>query len=815
MNRRKFIQSTLLGTATFFIPNAVLAFGKNHINAENLTDAAKKTLFTQPDLKDYKFNTDGTAFFKTQVGFTDQNSKQVFLPGDFRITQDQNGFGTPTLFFDGKDHYIFVNELFLGYKMNGWVYKYNRREGFTAQQIYQHENMGWYAFWGKTIDGQPALYHYEFKGGFMWQTTPVNGVWTNNKIFNTVPGEAITLYNSQLNHADYHTQANQFGFEYKIHRDGFYDFLKLKHDWEQGLLKKEKDLAELEEKKKPTLLSSLENSPVTRTIRNRQSLANSGCCGGCAEEKDTATPDNICIVKTQNLKISKINPANGETVYQTKLGFYDARNVYHEMPDVLYCPEDAFGEAKPVLYSDGDNYFLYTNSFERGEQQGFLYKYNKTDGLQRESVSNVADWGLADFATHSKTNEPIHYSSNQIILKSKETQAKWVKAEYEGLLNRASESALLINNIIDGKKDEFRYTNPFVPIYCVGDDTSRAIVKPTVIYKEIEGTKIEIPNMPAIKMQDELGDCRAFSLAAILQKYTCDRLKIDDCQNPPANRAISYFGLLAYTNRSVESPDAGTFQPNQDNSRTMYDIITSLSNTGNYLIPESCNPLDKVVENVTDKGQAGLTLRDKFFSYLKNIYDTRKNADITKIEDCQSCLDEIKKWSTNVTMENLKKALTKDSFDAFLYGVFFKGCKMVPFPAGFSAMAYPILGYSLDGVYHEIAPKTETDFKAKIIEGLKKGKPVLFPYLCTIPGIGQECKEGHSLVISGYKQVAHPKDKKIIKDLFKSHNSWGEDWQKINNNGWVDADELVHNTRQYKDGDKYKLLPGCVIWLEP
>lgn len=236
MNRRKFLKSTLLTASTVFIPNAVLAFGEKTPKSLN----PKETFFIQPNLKDYKFNTDGTAFFQTKIGFRLDESKNVFLPNEFRITHEENGYGTPAFYSNGNQQYVFVSELFLGSKMNGWIYEFNEQQGFTAHRAFQHENMGWYAFWGKPVNNKPALYHFNYNGFYLTQTAFLDDKWQTNRIYNTVPSEAIRIYESQVNHPDYPHQANQFGFEWQVHPDGFYDFLKLKHGWEQGLLKLEK-----------------------------------------------------------------------------------------------------------------------------------------------------------------------------------------------------------------------------------------------------------------------------------------------------------------------------------------------------------------------------------------------------------------------------------------------------------------------------------------------------------------------------------------------------------------------------------------------
>jgi hypothetical protein len=258
----------------------------------------------------------------------------------------------------------------------------------------------------------------------------------------------------------------------------------------------------------------------------------------------------------------------------------------------------------------------------------------------------------------------------------------------------------------------FSYTNPFVPIYCKGDDLSHAIIKPTIIYEEIDGTKIEIPEMPAYKTQDDIGDCRAFSLAVLLQHYTCQKWKSDipNCKNPPADSAISYFGLMAYTNRVPYKTEelqelkmkgrnkeeferngsANTFQPNQESSRGMDTIIDDLSKNGCRLILESCRSSDAFAKSFSSSGQKGLDKRDEFFSYLKSIFERLNNNNKAVIKDCTSEVSKLNNYvDLKFTQATLNKALTKNNFDQFLYTLFFDECEMEAFPSGFSARTYP------------------------------------------------------------------------------------------------------------------------------
>lgn len=348
------------------------------------------------------------------------------------------------------------------------------------------------------------------------------------------------------------------------------------------------------------------------------------------------------------------------------------------------------------------------------------------------------------------------------------------------------------------------YTNPFVPVYVKGDDVSQA--KPSIIYEETKGSKIVIENMPAYKTQDDIGDCRGFSLAAMVQQYTCTKWKseIPDCKNPPADSAISYMGMMAYTNQVPNQPN--TFQPNQKNSRGMNEIIDDLSKNGNRLILESCKPFDALVNNFSKNGQAGLDKRDKFFSYLKKMYDSKKSKTEADIADCPECIAEINKDSgLNANLTNLKKALTKDTYDKFLYSLFFDGCEMESFPSGFSARVYPTDNMNV----------TSTDLKNKIKDGLKQGRPVLLPSLCVSQDKGNDCKISHSLVVSGYKKVCAVGSSTNCKDVFKLHNSWGAEWQRMNNDGWVDADVLTQNTAKAKSSSGYRIDSASVIWLDP
>lgn len=347
-------------------------------------------------------------------------------------------------------------------------------------------------------------------------------------------------------------------------------------------------------------------------------------------------------------------------------------------------------------------------------------------------------------------------------------------------------------------KSQSAYLDPFQPVYCSGEGDKSSNLK------EVPGSKVIIPNMPAIKTQDELGECRAFSLATLVQKYTCDNWKSDvpDCANPPSDLSLSYFGMMIYTHRSLE--EEKTFQPAQSKSRSMYDIINEVGRKGKFIV-ESCKPFHKLVNSFSTSGKAGLEKKDQFFDYLKKMYESKKAKTEAEVADCPECLAEIyKNTGIDPNLIYIKKALSQTSYDKFLYSLFFEGCKLQDFADGFNAKAYPDDSLNV----------TSVDLKNKIVEGLKKGKPVMASNVCFFTNEKNECKTGHATVISGYRKCCDSKNN--CKELFKVHNSWGEDWQKKNNDGWVDADKLTSSNGRGPDMTvKSRIDSASVIWLEP
>lgn len=348
------------------------------------------------------------------------------------------------------------------------------------------------------------------------------------------------------------------------------------------------------------------------------------------------------------------------------------------------------------------------------------------------------------------------------------------------------------------------YSNPYKVICTKPSDNQKFDCSKDGIFPETKES-FEIPNMPAYKSQDGFGSCRQFSLGTILQKFYCDnkKPKITDCKNPPKSADISSFGLSVYTDNV--NGDEFSFDPDAKEELSMPQIIENIQINQNGVITESCRAYDKFVNNF-DKTADPVKKKEEFINYLKSVYEKYKGKTEAEVAECPECLAKISA-ETGIPKDiiKLKNALSKPTYSKFLYTLFFKGCDLEAQNPNFIQNAYP-------NDKQDVQP---VDIKNKVIEIVKSGKPVLFHNLCTDqkPGFNV-CTQGHSTVVAGYKKVCKGN---LCKDMFKIHNSYGEEWQKLNNDGWMDADRLTENISRVKDqkSENLRLASAAIQWLDP
>lgn len=336
--------------------------------------------------------------------------------------------------------------------------------------------------------------------------------------------------------------------------------------------------------------------------------------------------------------------------------------------------------------------------------------------------------------------------------------------------------------------------------------------------------EINIETMPPIQSQDTVGSCFGCASSTIIQKYLCDSdPKIKGagttCNQLPRDKRISQFSLVAWADTNDNRQEKGNENTDPKDSENhknvrLYRDRTDFSSGSNALrdsitefkfMPESCFPFDQLVSKWGSKD--GNLFKEKVYEKTRELYlNMRTKTEATSL-NCEECLKQIRAdFNTNqFSKETFASALQKGTFGEFLYELLFHDCK-------------PLEISNKRPKYKQFPPgKEETADKSlvyeKIRETIDKGKPVLLSGVCLEYNADKtSCKNGHDTVASGYRKAC-PSDNYSSADCklqIKIHNCWGKDWQDANNDGWVDADNLI---KHLNEGKTY-IDAGDLSWLE-
>jgi len=285
----------------------------------------------------------------------------------------------------------------------------------------------------------------------------------------------------------------------------------------------------------------------------------------------------------------------------------------------------------------------------------------------------------------------------------------------------------------------------------------------------------------------------AYALGAIVQQnvFTYEQYyhnNVIDKYNVPSKFDISYFGLQIFTrgNKDFNDEEADEFSFEgayvDQNGVVLNGNYNSLNigyDKKGFFYTNECNNLDNIplaIREVLKRNYMGWTKEfETNKQYFKDIYTKNKSsANNSNIALIWNNLSKI--FGVPIEQIQLIQALKKDTYNKFLKTLFFsctKGKYVFPNYLHFSQLDISYL------------PKTAQ--KQKIIDILSQGKPLIFTHFA-----GSNNEARHDAVICGYKKVIDPKTKKY-KDVFKVQNSYGDLWQYVNVDGWMDADVIIQS----------------------
>lgn len=245
--------------------------------------------------------------------------------------------------------------------------------------------------------------------------------------------------------------------------------------------------------------------------------------------------------------------------------------------------------------------------------------------------------------------------------------------------------------------------------------------------------------------------------------------------------------MVSYGNRTREDK-ADQDPSNHANIRFGGAAEPALGNLAAFggCLAESCYPFDQVVNKYGDDKKKA----DEMLERVRQLYFGNKNK--PEGEVCFDCISQAvqEDLRSNANIADIKMALSTKTFEEFLYFVTIgKGNNSCPDVVEIQPTAqfktFPQRGKTA-------TPQQTID---QIRSVLKQGYPLALDGICPYKVDGK-CTGRHSLVVTGYREQC-PKDKtKKCKKVVRVQNSWGEDWQKRNDNGWVDAETLLGGETQ-------------------
>lgn len=337
-------------------------------------------------------------------------------------------------------------------------------------------------------------------------------------------------------------------------------------------------------------------------------------------------------------------------------------------------------------------------------------------------------------------------------------------------------------------------------------------------YSLRDDSVIKLTNMPKVRSQDTFGICYAFVASTLVDEANCVAHKKENCADVASDEKASPLDITRYSRApddSLDSSDRESFSGLHEGGSAAYTLQNIVK--AKYIIQESCAPVDQIVAKATTPQQAQeleiamwKTLRDSYESYQKK---TKECVDCG-LEYATGKSNDIKEnFNLKVSNQEILEAFSQESYAKFLDKLLIpESCRSIDnwtvLKGRWSMKAYPAKGEKAD----------YSSMISRIREVLQQKRPVSLSFCAQEPLLvksqkacgeskdpsGNVSGAGHAVVVKGYREICNSKN--VCRHEVQVQNSWGEGWQKSNDDGWVDAKEILDRTF-YED---YSLS-----WLQP
>lgn len=285
-----------------------------------------------------------------------------------------------------------------------------------------------------------------------------------------------------------------------------------------------------------------------------------------------------------------------------------------------------------------------------------------------------------------------------------------------------------------------------------------------------DNTYIELSHLPPVRDQGTLGMCYAHSSVLLLDYLRCGKsLDPDNCYKERGS-------VLHAASFDIRSGIHISGTPT---------MLLSLFREKRQLATESCADYEawKNLEKDYRSEIKGLKL-GKENQYKADFFYLISQMNKTATDEERLCwAQDIVSAGVHQDLENIL-AILKNSKASYASDLRYK--ILVPSQCSKNMITYP--EYKLTVYPPLMEKKTEKGIKDFVFRTLSAGAP-LEARLC-VTRKKDKCLLGHSLAITGQRYIC---SKSSCRQEFRVQNSFGQGWQKKNNDGWIDADKFIEH----------------------
>lgn len=320
----------------------------------------------------------------------------------------------------------------------------------------------------------------------------------------------------------------------------------------------------------------------------------------------------------------------------------------------------------------------------------------------------------------------------------------------------------------------------------------------------------EIKNLPSLRSQDSIGDCHATSAGFLIDEFNCRKNKVKDCSQVGDEQRASRLDLTRFSITPTDDANQPSSYKSIKPGGWIQSDLDIAMNKLKSVAKESCAPLNIFASNekeiMSQETKAKIAKVQQL--YRENVGETPFDLQCAseEIKKLFPQANDIKKMTSAMTEYSGQQYLSSSTFNnqllselQFLYETFYPDkcnlpenrIEMTGQPQSWPPFSNPEKTY------------TNEEYESKIAELLSAGYPIGVDGIClqdieTTKVNPDDCENGmplekkvgkHSFVITGLGKKCTPQGE--CRHLVKVANTWGEDWQKMNDDGWVDLRNIV------------------------